>query len=304
MSDISQVLQTLPVPEVIAEEPRRPIQPMQTEYPAALLSEKARIEREHRRYRILVAETTLRSACPNCNGVNWILLQEIVGGPFLQPPMGRKSTYIEDGWYTMENHYFDCPVCTDPAARRLLVLRNSGLEACEQTWTVDYIQGKEGKTDAFLIGREILGKIPRPTGWYIFYGDFGRGKSGLMKSIVAQSAQVGVSARYTHAAAILDQIRSTFSKDAQLTSEDMRELYGSYQVLAIDEIEKIPDTGWATSTLMLVLEARYNRRTVQATLIGTNEDPEAMPVGFGYLQSRMKDGERVRIAGIDLRGQR
>ena len=160
----------------------------------------------------------------------------------------------------------------------------------------------DSKIQALVKARAILAQVPRPTGWVIFYGAYGRGKSGLLKAVVAQCIVAGVPAMYLRAVDLLREVRSSYSEDNSLSESDIIERYGGCQVLAIDEIDRISSTAWAMSTLMAVMDMRYNRRATHATLMATNSDPDNMPAGFEYLASRMRDGDRVPVGGRDLRG--
>ena len=167
---------------------------------------------------------------------------------------------------------------------------------------MDFIKGQRGKEQGLTAARGILTSIPRPTGWVLFHGDYGRGKSGLLKSIVAQACTAGCSARYVTSAKILMEIRDTFGDDVDVDEKDLLERYTRYALLAVDEVDRIPDTGWSRSTLFTLLNARYDRRGECCTLLATNQDPDAMPAGMEYLASRMRDGTRVLVGGADLRG--
>lgn len=244
-------------------------------------------------------------ACPNCGGLGHLWLRFLDGGPYRSPPLTvrpKSSTWINDGWYIVENRYYPCPACTDPRLRIAYLWERSGLEPAERAWRIDYIDGEPGKEAALEEARGLLAQIPRPVGLYVFSGGLGVGKSGLMRSIVAQSIIAGVSAHYCVAEDLLAEIRSTFQSDARITEAEVLAIVGSFQVLAIDEIEKVGDTAWSRAELMTILDARYRRSDTQATLIGTNCNPEQMPQGFEYLQSRMSDGIRVPVGGRTLRG--
>ncbi len=317
MTNISHVLADMtpsapPVPPVEPPAEPRP-KPAPTKLPKAALEEVAKARQEGRSFFTLTAPLLISGACPNCNGARWVGVEVVLSGPTLTPglrnPPGRTYTYLNErdhmapGWYLVERHNYDCPLCADPRERIPYLMEQSGLVENEKAWRVDYLVGRPGKEQALDAARAILAEVPCPKGLAIFWGPFGTGKSGTMKAIVASCILAGVSARYALATDILSEIRSTFARDADVTEEDLAHLYDHYQVLALDEIEKISDTMWATSKLMSVIEHRYNRRFERATLLGTNENPAMMPPGFGYLESRMKDGQRVFVTGEDMRGK-
>lgn len=160
----------------------------------------------------------------------------------------------------------------------------------------------EGKKDAVEVGKQILEMLPRPAGWVAIYGSYGVGKSGVLRAIVAACCREMVPARYVRAEDILRELRTTFADDAEVTEDEMVQRYGRYQVLAVDEVDRVSDTKWSRSALFTLLDTRYKRRNALATLLATNCDPTQLPAGFEYLQSRMRDGDRVEMTGKDLRG--
>ena len=141
----------------------------------------------------------------------------------------------------------------------------------------------EGKGVALDCGRDLLAACPRPTGWYAVYGPYGVGKSGVLRSIVAACCRALVSARYVRAEDIFREMRATFGDDSNIGEDELLQKYGHYQVLAIDEVDRVSDTRWSRSALFSLLDMRYNRRNQLATLLATNCNPEKMPAGFEYL---------------------
>jgi DNA replication protein DnaC len=148
----------------------------------------------------------------------------------------------------------------------------------------------------------LLAQTPRPTGWLTFFGDYGKGKSGILKSLIAAFIRASVKAKYIRANDILTMVKASFSKDAETTEQDIAESLMRYQVIAIDEVDRIPATDWARATLFSILDRRYNTRKTCATIFATNMTPDRMPQEWKYLMSRMKDGLRVPVGGEDLRG--
>jgi len=241
--------------------------------------------------------------CPNCGGLGFVWMQEVKAGPFGEVPATKAViTTCNKRWYAVESRYHICPVCRDPAERRAYLWEQSGLEVEEREWRLEHIEGLAGKEAALTAAREVLALVPRPNGWLTLYGGYGVGKTGILKCVVAACVRAGVSAHYARAEDILREIRSSFGL-AAFSEEEIHNRYGRYQVLAIDEVDRTSDTGWARSTLMTLLDTRYTRRTSLATLIATNQSPARMPEALGYLASRMKDGERVKVGGVVLRGR-
>jgi len=234
------------------------------------------------------------TVCSNCKGL------EIISFELLSPYRGerRRSRKFLNS---------PCPACCpDHEKERItFLLGESGLQPVEYHWTLDYAAQYQGKREAILAMSSLLASAPWPSGWITLYGSYGTGKSGLLKATVAGFCHAGVSANYSRAGDILSEAKATFSGDQEALDSSERAIkarYGRYQFLALDEIDRIPMTDWSMSFLFSILDDRYNRRQHQATAIATNKMPGQMGAPFHYLEDRMRDGQRLVMAGRSLRG--
>lgn len=243
--------------------------------------------------------------CPNCRGVEVIWFAFLKGKGTRNPQGQPKVPRLwHDGlWYEYESKSFDCPVCNESGPDRILRLwESSGLTPAERSWHLGYLSGRLGKGEALQAAHDLLASVPRPCGWVSFFGEFGVGKTGLLKSLVGACVRAGVSARYTRSLDILSEARSTYGDDSRENEQALIDRYARYQFLAIDEVDRASGTEWARSMLFNVLDDRYTRRDTVATAIATNSKPGEMNEMWGYLESRMRDGALVVVAGDDLRG--
>jgi DNA replication protein DnaC len=104
---------------------------------------------------------------------------------------------------------------------------------------------------------------------------------------------------------MLSEAKAIFGSDPEVQDASERAIkarYSHYQFLAVDEVERISGTSWAMAFIFSVLDDRYNSRGFRATMIATNSMPGTLGEDFGYLEDRMKDGQRVVVAGRSLRG--
>ncbi len=227
--------------------------------------------------------------CRNCFGLGTLTFRASSRG---------KEAYIQTA----------CPVC-DPeleSDRVNYLLSLSGLQPEEYGWTVDYLAETAGRDRALATAQQLIAAAPQPKGWVSLFGPYGVGKSGLMKATVAALCRLGVPALYRRADDILSEAKAIFSDDpaAQDASERaIKARYGRYPFLAIDEVDRIADTAWSRAFLFAILDERYNVRKKQATMIATNMLPGQLSLHFGYLEDRMKDGQRIVLAGASLRGK-
>jgi len=242
-------------------------------------------------------------SCQNCGGEGYLWFQYSKSGPLDQPAVKGPSTFHNGKWYAVESKMYPCPACGGSRQNQVeFLFENSGLEIDERDWTLKYFSKMVGKEDAVREARKMLAALPKPSGWLVLHGTYGMGKSGVMRAVVAACCQHLVQARYVRAEDFLRELRATFGDDAEVSEDAMMQRYGRYQVLAIDEVDRVSDTKWSRSALFTLLDTRYKRRNILGTLLATNCDPIQMPAGFEYLQSRMKHGERVEMVGKDLRG--
>jgi len=102
---------------------------------------------------------------------------------------------------------------------------------------------------------------------------------------------------------VLDDIRATYGDDQEADTEAVRDHYAGVQFLAMDEVDRISDKAWARAMLAAIVDERHRLMSSVCTVFATNADPIDMP-GLEYLASRFKDGARVLMGGLDLRGGR
>lgn len=179
--------------------------------------------------------------------------------------------------------------------------RVSGLEPNEQSWEIDYVKGMPGK-DLALTSVKLV--CYHRSGWVILHGNYGVGKSGLLKSAVAHMVRSGQKAYYRRADDILAEARATFSASQDKDESDLKilEKYANVDILAIDEVDRFNvKSEWGQSFMFNLLDRRYNRRNEAVTLLATNMDIREMAEPWGYLQSRMTDGLVIGVDGRSLR---
>lgn len=247
--------------------------------------------------------------CPNCGDMRIIWFQLVIAGPYSSPSQNPASlmTWDDGAWWMVEDHTYPCPCCVSKDTLIHKYWADSGLEQAERDYTVTYCKGKDGKDLAVNMGLELLQQIPGITGWHTIYGGYGVGKSGILKALVAACIKAAISARYVTADQILAQIRDTFgaNNDNPLDEQDLANIYGNCRLLAVDEIDGInTNSVWAVNTLKGLLDMRHRRQGYTCTLFATNLAPDQLPPSFGYLRSRLEQGNIVCMGGNDLRTEK
>jgi hypothetical protein len=257
------------------------------------------------------------SECENCGGLTVMMVYVISNGPFKSFPSGQKAKWLDlapdpddarrpsvPGWYTGELKMVPCPVCQDGRQAQWLE-RNCGLEGSDLMLTVESFRPLAGKQQALETVRSLLAQNYEPNGFVTMHGDYGTGKSHLLKAIVNGFRAIEVRARYTVLSDLLADIRERFGDEhGAIAVEDAIAQYRGLTVLCIDEVAD-PDranlTGWAKETTFRLLDARYNARDQLLTVLASNVHPDHMSAEWGYLRSRMDGGTTVEVGGDDMR---
>jgi DNA replication protein DnaC len=138
-------------------------------------------------------------------------------------------------------------------------------------------------------------------GWVYLYGDFGVGKTHILKIAIAQALRNNQDAAYVRMAEIMDNLREGFDDKAEGETARLR-WWSGLKVLAIDEFEKVRASGYGDERQFVLMDRRYEMAIRQegVTLIASNSDPASLP---GYLYDRVRDGrfQMIRITGESLR---
>lgn len=246
------------------------------------------------------------TSCANCGDAGLIYLRMATGGPYRHAPISKEPIFtVGNDIYTGKIAAYPCPICNAKARDEQIasLLQLAGLCDSEREFQLDFFQAMDGKTQALQAVTEILNER---RGWLFVHGDYGVGKTGLLKAAIGAACRMGLRACYVTAADILSEIKSTYRKDEQETEREIIQRYAGLTILAIDEIgpDRISDTQWALSVLFSVIDKRYMRRTEAATLIASNTAPAELAVHqqFKYFENRTRDGLRIKMAGKNLRG--
>ena len=253
--------------------------------------------------RIVVQRSALAKPganCPECNDLQSVWIQSITKHAVMPPHFNQVVVNFENNIHlVLGEEQFPCLACAvNDTVRVATLLNRSGLEPTEQDWTIHKLRGLEKKDGAYQAACELLSETPHPHNVWLFHGQVGRGKSGLLKSLVAMFCKARVTALYTTAEDILVKLRSTFGNNSHESEEQILALYGGYQVLAIDELGVTSSTDWATAALRTLINKRYDKRFQSCTILATNRQPTDLQE---YLYSRLETGNMIEIGGVDLR---
>jgi DNA replication protein DnaC len=184
-----------------------------------------------------------------------------------------------------------CP-CQAPARlERLADL--SGLKEHEKHWRLADLHAFNPASQAFIQAVEAF--IACPRGWLYIWGAPGNGKTLALQVVVNEILDRGISAIYTTFSDLLDLMRETFGhgpSDGDTFWYRFQRLQ-TIEVLAIDEFDKVNQTGFTREFRSKLVDHRYRdaigERT--ATLFAANENPALLPE---WIADRVRDG-RFRV---------
>jgi len=134
-----------------------------------------------------------------------------------------------------------------------------------------------------------LGAVFKNGSGLIFSGKAGTGKSHLACAIIDAVISSDRRAKFYTVAAMMRKIKSSFSKDAEYTEQEIIDHFSEVDLLVLDEVGMDYGTDFNKSLMFEVLNKRYEN--VLPTIILTNLDAPALREYMGdRLLDRMREG--------------
>ena len=139
-------------------------------------------------------------------------------------------------------------------------------------------------------------------GWVYVHGGFGTGKTQVLKIAVAEALRARKTAAYVRMAEILDHLREAFQSDSKVSESSRLAWWAQLPVLAIDEFDRVRDTGYGQERRFVLMDWRYEGalRQENVTIMASNSDPVNLP---DYLYDRIRDG-RFRVVPVSGKSMR
>jgi DNA replication protein DnaC len=150
---------------------------------------------------------------------------------------------------------------------------------------------------AYELAREFA---ENPTGWLIFFGGYGCGKTHLAAAIANYRIAHGQPSLFVGVPDLLDHLRATFNPESPVSYDERFERVRTAPLLILDDLGAQSTTPWAQEKLYQIINYRYNARL--PTVITSNSRLEEIDL---RLQSRFNDVDLCRIHIIlapDFRG--
>ena len=155
-------------------------------------------------------------------------------------------------------------------------------------------EGRARDTDSRKRFQEALAEAVRyaedPTGWLVFTGPHGSGKTHVAAAIANRCIEAGRVVFFVHVPDLLDHLRASFAPASDVSYTDLFERVKGTPLLILDGLGGHSATPWAEEKLQQILNHRFNARlpTVVTTASETGElDP--------YIHSRLRNPDLSRI---------
>jgi DNA replication protein DnaC len=145
-----------------------------------------------------------------------------------------------------------------------------------------------------------LGYAQDPTGWLIFQGGYGCGKTHLAAAIAHVREDAGETVFFSIVPELLDHLRAAFAPTSELTYDALFERVRESGLLVLDDLGAENATAWATEKLFQLINHRYNYR--MPTVITTNA--RLMSHMDQRISSRLSDLGLVRPVNIKAQDYR
>ncbi len=133
-----------------------------------------------------------------------------------------------------------------------------------------------------------------PSGWLVFTGDYGCGKTHLAAAIANYQVIAGRAIPlFVVAPELLDHLRATFSPNSPTTLDRLFEQVKGASLLVLDDLGTESATPWAKEKLFQLLNHRYVTRLPTVITMNTLENTDAR------LISRIMDTARCKVFRIE-----
>ena len=212
--------------------------------------------------------------CPICKGVGYIRRSVAVGHPYFGKALPCS-----------------CQQARKNASRRKRLWELSQLEQFSAFADATFSSFREDVAGVQQAYEAALQFAQTPSGWLVFVGGNGCGKTHLAVAIARSCLQEGATVLFAVVADLLAWLRATFAPDAETPYDELFERMRGAEVLILDDLGAEQSTPWAQAQLFQLLNHRYNRRL--PTVITTNL------VGFvgldPRLRSRLSDRRLVKV---------
>ena len=193
---------------------------------------------------------------------------------------------------------FPCHCQDRPADERALarVVATSRLHPWELSVMLKALRDVGG--DTAKMKEKARAFVADPYGWFTLWGSVGNGKTLTLQAMVNElRTRWGMAGVYITMKDLLDYLRAGF-EDEGFTERQRYEHLRTVPVLAIDEVDKVRLTAYATEFRTAFFDHRYRLAKAEeaVTLFAMNHPPWKLP---SHLYDRMRDGRFQIVSNHD-----
>ena len=138
--------------------------------------------------------------------------------------------------------------------------------------------------------RAAMEYVDGPTGWLVFAGPHGLGKTHLAAAIGNRLIQGGRVVFFSHVPDLLDHLRATFNPSSEIAYSELFQQVRSTPLLILDGLGTHSTTPWAEEKLRQIIGHRFNAEL--PTIITTHVRLDDMDP---YILSRLRTSELSRV---------
>ena len=136
-----------------------------------------------------------------------------------------------------------------------------------------------------------------PTGWLVFTGPHGSGKTHLAAAIANRCIETGKPVFFAHVPDLLDHLRASFAPTSELSYNELFEQVRGAPLLVLDALESQSSSPWAHEKLQQIINHRYNAQ-LPTVVTTASEMGDLDP----YVRTRLEDnqsGQVIELGGRD-----
>lgn len=146
---------------------------------------------------------------------------------------------------------------------------------------------------------EAVNFSTNPDGFLLFTGEPGCGKTHLAVAIAQTLLQQNIATLFVVVPDLLDHLRATFDKDADVSFDVRWEAVRNVAVLVLDDFGTQSDTAWAKEKLYQIVNYRLNQGL--PLVLTSNWTLADFDAYHPRIASRLRTATHVRITAPDAR---